>query len=73
MIVFIKTLTGKTIALDAVSSNSIEIVKDRIRDKEGIPTDMQRLIIGRKELENDRTLCDYNVQNESVIYLVIKL
>jgi len=73
MIIFIRTLTGSIFALDAKSSNTITVIKGKIRDKQGIPTDRQRLVIGREELEDDRTLCDYNIKNESVIYLVLKL
>jgi len=73
MIIFIRTLTGSIFALDAKSSNTITFIKGKIRDKQGIPTDRQRLVIGREELEDDRTLCDYNIKNESVIYLVLKL
>jgi ubiquitin C len=73
ILIYVKTLTGGQIDLFINPKDSIEGLKKLIQDQEGIPPDQQRIIFAGKQLENEKTLEDYSIENESTLHLVLRL
>jgi ubiquitin len=74
MQVFVKTLTGKTVSVEVEPGDSIETLKHKIQEKEGIPPDQQRIIFGGKQLQGaEKTLGDFDIEEGNTLHLVLRL
>ena len=73
MQIFVKSLTGKTWTLDVKPTDTIESLMQMNYVKQQIPTNQQRLIFRGRQLEESRTIADYNIEKESTIHLVLRI
>ncbi|KAL7490754.1 hypothetical protein ACHAWT_000289 [Skeletonema menzelii] len=73
MQLFVKTLTGKTVSIEVEEGESIEDVKAKIAEKEGIPAEQQRIIFGGQQLQDGKTIDDYNIGDDATLHLVLRL
>ena len=71
--IYVKTLQGKNISLDVQDGESIDSIKKKIQDKEGIPSDQMRLVFNGKQLEDQNTIQDYGIDSDSTVHLVLRL
>jgi large subunit ribosomal protein L40e len=71
MQIYVKTLTGKTLTVETANQETVEVVKRKIQNIEGIPPDQQRLVFAGRQLEDRRTLYDYSIEHESTVHLVL--
>jgi ubiquitin C len=71
--IFVRNLVGKTLALRVDPFDLVDTVKNTIHEREGVPPCEQRLIFSGRQLENGRTLADYNIQRDNTLHLVLRL